>query len=389
MSKSIKDYKEAMDSVKISESFYKRTENLLAELPETETEKPRPVLISGKRISAVIMSAAACVICVLGIRLAAGNRTETITQNADESGGAETSVCETNRDADELIDKFDEYDDGGIVAEEIEEVVPDEPDLDGGEPAGDAPIAVNPCSDDPQTAASAQTTTAVQEPIETTHSTANQTTVTTKSQTRETTPNPGAGGDEEEIADDEPYKPIENPATGKDPNSHAEPSDFDVDVVEDDEEIGSDGLGTDTGAAEKSAFFGGLDLGGAEVEITPYFDMDGIKAGETVVRKSGEEFKPTLDLISGGMEEYAVKIGNSSFTSVFSVRIYSGDTDLYSIYLTNYQSIVITRHNPDGSQLRETYALRLEYYQDVRHWLFLNFGSEEDYELFLNLIGGK
>ena len=39
MSSTIKDYKNAMDSIKISDSYHKRTETLLNGLLETESEK--------------------------------------------------------------------------------------------------------------------------------------------------------------------------------------------------------------------------------------------------------------------------------------------------------------------------------------------------------------
>ena len=136
--------------------------------------------------------------------------------------------------------------------------------------------------------------------------------------------------------------------------------------------------------------FSELSLNNITVDITPYFDMGDIKSGEGTVKKSGAELKSVLDLIAD-MDSSATKIGNGSFTSLFSIRVYDEyiDLEFYSIYLTNHESIVITKHSPDGSQVRETYALRREYYESVRHQLFLLFGAEGDYELFTNLIGGK
>lgn len=361
MSKSIKDYKEAMDNVKISESFYQRTETLLTEIPAAETGK---ISVSGGRrhITAIVMSAAACAVCVLGVRLALGSSTDTITETTTADSGV--SVTETERKADELIDRFDEYDDGGIVADDIDEVLPQNSDTE--EPAETVvPIAANPCSDDPQTVTTSATETRTVQGIDP-YTGAAETTATEA--VPNPVPNPGVndGDIEEDIIDDE------ETAAGS-------PSD---DVPD-----------TDSGAvpSEKSLLFSELNLEHTTVDVTPYFDMDGIKSGETAVQKSGTEFKPILDLISGGMDEYATKIGNSTFTSLFSIRIYNDniDLDFYNVYLSNYESIVITKHSPDGSQVRETYALRREYYQDLRHWLFLLFSTEEDYELFLNLIGGK
>ena len=141
---------------------------------------------------------------------------------------------------------------------------------------------------------------------------------------------------------------------------------------------------------EKTKLFSELSLDNATVDITPYFNMGDIKSGEGTVKKSGKEFKSVLDLIAD-MDSSATKIGNGSFTSLFSIMIYDENIDLefYSIYLTNHESIVITKHSPDGSQIRETYALRRDYYESVRHQLFLLFGAAGDYELVTHLIGGK
>ena len=388
MSKSINDYKEAMDNIKISESFYKRTEVLLTEMPEVKIEKRSA--LSGRRISAVIMSAAACVICLFGVKLAVDGRqagivTETVT---DMDSGEAGTLTETDKGADELIDDFGEYDDAGIIAESIE---PDS--FDGGSTDGheqETPDSINPVAANPVT--SSET-----EPAETKATTApaaeTKATTTTASEKRVVQgidPNSSSANTTSEPNDsDEDGEPAvfpSNPGVSDnvDPDS--------VDIEEDAEDIEYEEAAPTAAATgtENTQLFSELSLNNVTVDITPYFTMGDIKSGEGTVKKSGMEFKPVLDLIAD-MDSSATKIGNGSFTSLFSIRVYDENIDLefYSIYLTNHESIVITKHSPDGSQVRETYALRREYYESVRHQLFLLFGAEGDYELFTNLIGGK
>ena len=390
MSKSIHDYKEAMDNIKISESFYKRTEVLLTEIPEVKIEK-RPV-ISGRRISAVIMSAAACVICLFGVKLAIdGRRTDIVTETASGTEVGETDIS-VNREADELIDDFGEYDNAGIVAESIT------PGSNDGEQEQDSPVGIAPAAANPTAGTEADTAKTTAAASETTVTTAASQTTTasekrvvqgldpygTPSADTPSEPN-DAGGDEE------PALAMPNP--GASGGVGADSGEVvDTDIMEDAEDMENDEAAPAavSAKAETAPLFSELSLDNITADITPYFSMGNIKSGEGTIKKSGTEFKPILDLIAG-MDSSATKIGNGSFTSLFSIRIYDENIDLefYSIYLTNHESIVITKHSPDGSQVRETYALRREYYESIKHSLFLLFGAEGDYELFTNLIGGK
>lgn len=393
MSKSIHDYKEAMDNIKISESFYKRTEALLTELPEVKIEK-RPVLNS-RRISAVIMSAAACVICLFGVKLALdGSRSDIVTETvSDTDGGVQTETEEDKeKEADELIDDLTGYDDGGIAAESI---TPDTVNTDSAEP-----IAANPASD-PATEAPAETKPTA--PTAETKTTAQSTAATTQSAATEkrvvegidpygVTAGSTANQDGEDVDEDEVAVPIPNQGNpGVYDGNDADIEDDEPAAVEEVPDTDTDEAAPAAGESEP-LLFGELSLDKVTVDVTPYFDMENIKSGESTVKKSGAEFKPVLDLMADISKESSVtKINNGSFTSVFSIRIYDAniDLDFYSIYLTNSSTIVITKHSPDGSQARETYALREEHYEAIRHRLFLLFGSESEYELFLNLTSGK
>lgn len=395
MSKSIKDYKEAMDNIKISESFYKRTETLLTEIPTVEIEK-RPVF-SGRHISAVVMSAAACLICVIGIRLAVGNNpsdivTETVS---DIDDGEIFSEIETDADADELIDDLEEYDDEIDINEEPDNIK--EPSE-----AHEESAAVNPEVNTKAQTAAASAAAPADAPSETATTTAPPQNDTGKNTATSAKPvvmgidpygfsSAAATVPNGTETDEEPSAALHNPGvSGSSGSDGGEVVDTDImEDVEDDIEYDE---AAPTAAAGNTPLFSELSLNNTTVDVTPYFDMGSIKSGEGTLKKSGTEFKPILDLISNIDSDPSVtKIKNGSFTSVFSIRIYDANIDLefYSIYLTTNESIVITKHSPDGSQVRETYALRREYYESIRHSLFLLFGSESDYELFENLVSGK
>lgn len=395
MSKSIHDYKEAMDNIKISESFYKRTEVLLTEIPEVKIEKRS--VISGRRISAVIMSAAACVICLFGVKLAIdGRQADIATETVTETGGAEGDIINTEssatKEADELIDEFGEYDDAGIVAESITS------DSLDGEHEQDSAVGIAPASANSTASTEADTAKITSSASETTATTkvSQTTTASEKRVVQGLDPHGTSSADTPSESNDageneEPALEMPNPgASGSVGADGVEVED--TDIMEDAEDVGNDEAAPAAVPAktETEPLFSELSLDNTTADITPYFSMGNIKSGEGTVKKSGTEFKPVLDLIAG-MDSSATKIGNGSFTSLFSIRIYDENIDLefYSIYLTNHESIVITKHSPDGSQVRETYALRREYYESIKHTLFLLFGAEGDYELFTNLIGGK
>lgn len=334
MSKSIKDYREAMDSVKISDSFCKRTETLLNEFSEIKLEERKPFLSAG-RITAGLLAAAACVLFVVGVR--AARRTDTIEITTEESvsltdmtGADEETGTDT---ASRVIDDLD----GGTDFENDMAVGAAEDDDDGIR------------SDD------SESDTAV-------------TSVTTK-------------------AADEAASPVEAAIT-------ANPSSGDDNGADSGQTIqtGSGEKETrQTEAAETVPLFSDISYEYVTVEITPYFDMGTVKSGENPVKLKGTDCKDIIEYIGALTEdEKTVKMGNYSFSSLFSLQIADENMGLmfYSIYVTDNNMLVITKHEA-GVQTRLTYGLNPEDYEALKHILFLQFGSEEDYELFKNLISGK
>ena len=333
MSRSIKDYKDAMDSIRISESFYKRTETLLNELPEEEIEK-RPFYMS-RKITAGIMAAAACVICVIGIRAVIDIRNDNIA-SISETGLTEIEKETTEVSVPELIDlpEHDPIDDmlaegTGIdaSADESEEEALSVPNVgvNGENPAAAAP-------DDP----AAVTTEAAEK-----GGTANST-------------------------------PAENGSSGNTLTTG-----------------GTESGGNGTSAAQRVTMLDDVAYEKVTFEITPYFDMDDIVSGESAVKLNGTECRELTEYIRE-LSEKAYILPNASFKSLFSISIAdeNAGTTFYSIYVTDQNTMVITKHDRDG-QKRVSYGLSVSASRELKRMLFIMFGEESDYELFENLVSGK
>lgn len=321
MSKSIKDYKDAMDNIRISESFYKRTESLLTELPEIEIGK-KPVISAG-RITAVLSAAAACLIVAFGIKFAV-ERNDSITTVETEITEI-TEVTEVTETAPPIIDDISETEENEIV---------------GVAENGDAAA---PAADAPDTSAQADTVTVTQPPAPV---------------------NPAAGPSEK---------------TAAPPTATAAPKPKKTSQTT-----------TASSAPEETVpLLSDISYEHVTVEITPYFNMGNIKSGENPVKKTGEDCRSIIEFIEG-LTETSRKISNYSFTSLFSMQVAdeSIGVTFYSIYVTDLNAVVITKHGANG-QVRETYAVNSSDYEALKHILFLQFGTEDDYELFSSLVSGK
>ena len=332
MSRSIKDYKDAMDSIRISESFYKRTETLLNELPEAEIEK-RPFYMS-KKITAGIMAAAACVICVIGVRTVIDIRQDNIG-SVTETGLTEISLETTEVSVPELIDMFEDEDsiDEMLIEDDID-IPAENEETEEGSPDSSKPMTI-----DIGGGIAVATTPDERDPAPEASPEAGNTITTGNS----TEGNPGVSGKSENVSDD-----------------------------------------------SKAPMLNDLSLQQITVEITPYFDMDEIVSGESSLKLNGTDCQELIEYISE-LSGTSYEIPNSSFKSLFSLSIADEEigTTFYSIYVTNQNTMIITRHNPDSQQQRVSYGLTGSEFKELKHMLFLMFGTESDYELFENLISGK
>lgn len=334
MSKSIKDYKDAMDNIRISDSFYKRTESLLTEMPEIKLDK-KPVMSAGK-ITAVLSAAAACFIMAFGIKFVIernGDITEVQTETSEITEITEmTEVTET---APPVIDELSETDQGDMVG-----VAAD----NGAQSLTNSEEAA---TETPQSDTKTKDTSPTQ----------------TQAPLKVPAPAP-ASVNPSAVRD-----PAVTTASAKTPEKHAAEA--------------------RTEAAETVPLLSDISYEHVTVEITPYFDMGSIKSGENPVKKSGEDCKPIIEFIAG-LTETSREISNYSFTSIFSLQIADENIGVtfYSIYVTDLNAVVITKHDTNG-QVRETYAANSSDYEALKHILFLQFGTEGEYELFSNLISGK
>ena len=338
MSKSIKDYKDAMDNIKISDSFYKRTENMLTELTEVEIEKKSS--FGGGRVTAGIMAAAACIVCVIGLKIALDGRETGI----DTSSPADTVVETVMESAPELIDKIEK--EGGVFADLPE--LPEE-----GEDSSDAGAAVKEAKDeDEEDMPAAQT------------------------EAKPSTASIDAGG---------------NSFTAETSASSGTSAPERTEAQQDGAYTGGGGGYPDitVHGYENIPMMDDISPSNVTVEVTPYFDMGNIKSGEGSVKKNGTDFITVMDYISD-VAASSTEVSNYSFKAIFSMQIADENIGVtfYSIYLTDSETLVITKHSTDAQQ-RVTYLMTPEDYTALKHELFLLFGSESEYLLFESLISGK
>lgn len=345
MSRSIKDYKDAMDSIRISESFYKRTETLLGELPEAKIEK-RPFYMS-RKITAGIMAAAACIICVIGIRTVIDIRQDNI-ESVSETGLTEIER-ETEISVPELIDILEDEDSIDEMFMEDEAVAystnfDEESETEEESPDHSKPLTID---------AGEETATAT------------------------TSDKPAKTENGNEISK------VGAGSSGTGASSTVTTGGTTTTG-------GTDKSGrTEASTEQKTIMLDDVSFEHVTVEITPYFDMDDIVSGESSVKESGTDCRELIEYLHE-LSESSYKIPNSSFKSLFSLNIAdeSIGVTFYSIYVTNLNTMIITKHDFDGQQ-RVTYGLSIGSSRELKKKLFLMFGEEADYELFENLISGK
>ncbi len=335
MSKSIKDYKDAMDSVKISDSFYKRTEVLLNESSEMEITRNGSLKI--RIISRAVMAAAACLLVAVGIKTVVDNRTETEMAVVTEIITQETTVVTVPvtipETASPVIDRPEEekfLNDSGVMVGTMPEI----PDVET----------------EPEDAA--EETAA-----------ANSTSVTSENKfTSDTDDIPTV--DEDEIEEAAPKAPTETTVTTAAREGYPEMA--------------------EPQGAENIPPLNEMATDAIVVKITPYFDLGAISSGENPVTKSGTEFSQLISVISA-ITNVSPTAENESFKSLFLVQLSDNSTGItyYSIYVTDVSTVVVTRHDIDN-QKRFTYQLSESDYDAVLYQLYVQFGNANEYAYFRN-----
>lgn len=341
MSKSIKDYKDAMDSVKISDSFYKRTELLLSESSDIEMEK---ISVTQRRTAfRAVMGIAACLLIAFGAKTVIDNRSgqiETVTEIIEIETETET-VAET---APAIIDRIDGNDsfvnDSGVIIDDMPEI-PSTTEAAPAEEEGNQEETENSFTANP-TASSENAEEEVSADYDDDVPTVDDNEIETETTTTAaTTPKEG-------------YPEM------------AEPQ-------------GMENIMPLADAAVDSVF----------VEITPYFDIGTIKSGETTVTGYGTDYSDIISQLAA-ITESSRQITNYSFTSVFSIQLSDAESGitLYSIYVTELNTVIVTKHDI-ADQKRTTYGVTATDYEILLRTLYNQFGNEAEYPFFRNLISGK
>ena len=333
MSKSIKDYKDAMDSVKISDSFYKRTEVLLKESSEMEITKNSSPKI--RIISRAVMAAAACLLVAFGIKTVVDNRAEADTAVVTEIITQETTIVTVpvtvSETASPVIDRPEE---GGFLN-------------DSGVLVGDMPEIPETETDDGAEETVAETAS----------------TVKTENKLTSDTDDDIPTVEQEEIREEAaPKAPAETTSVTVPREGYPEMA----------EPKGTENIPPLREAATDMV----------SVEITPYFDMGTIKSGENPVTGSGSELSSVIESIAFAAAS-SPETENVAFASVFLVQLSEKETGLpyYSIYVTDASTIVITRHDIDD-QKRTTYSLDDSVYDTILKTLYNQFGNPNEYTYF-------
>lgn len=338
MSKSIKDYKAAMDSVKISDSFYKRTEVLLNESSEIEVVKSSPSRI--KLITHSAMAIAACLLVAFGVKTVIDNRAETdsavVTEIIQETTVVTVPVT-VPETASPVIDRPEEggfLNDSGVLVGDMPEIPESVTET---EDAAEETVAANPTVATPENKFTSDTDDDI----------------------------PTVDDEEIEDATEEaaPKAPAETTFTTTAREGYPEMA----------EPQGAENIPplNELGAS-------------AGVEITPYFDMGTIRSGENPVSGSSNEFSELISVISA-VTSVSPTAENESFKSLFLIQISEQNSGItyYSIYVTDASTVVVTRHDADN-QKRFTYQLNAADYDKILLLLYTNFGTANEFDYFRN-----
>ena len=322
MSKSIKDYKDAMDSISISDSFYKRTEVLLNESSQMEIVRSNPPKM--KIITRSVMAIAACLVLAFGVKTVIDNRTETesavVTEIVQETTVVTVplTVPET---ASPVIDRPDEkigfLNDSGVIVGDMP-AIPTEETISA--------TTATECADEDDTDSDTDDDILIVE---------------------------------EEFEEAAPIAPVETTATTAREGypEMAEPK-------------GSENIPPLSEMTKETV----------SVKITPYFDRGAIKSGENHVSGYGNDYSELISTLHEITGE-SIVIENESFKSVFLIQLSDSTSGItyYSIYVTDASTLVVTRHDIDN-QKRFTYGLSQSDYNSVLYQLYVEFGIYVEFD---------
>lgn len=330
MGKSIKQYKDAMDSIKISDSFMKRTETLLKDIPvQKENINPQPKWKVNKITLASCAGLAACIIAVIALK--------TGLSNSDiEANDTASPISETYTYYDSAITETETATERVMLQIEEEEM-----NIDGIGPIENADAGAD----------SAETSTSASSKTEQTTSAAS--TAAPKQPAAET------------AAINEFQAVTENGAvqTGE--------AEISADLVE---------------PAPEAKLLYDINYENSNIELQTYISELN-NSSQTLSSDTARTIILNIANIAYNTQLTSTK---TKFSSEFVLTVTDKTTDeeSFTIYLTTNQSIVITSHLQTG-QTRKTYLLSSSDYTSIEKQLYLCFGSENDYEAFAALKSGK
>ena len=329
MSKSIKQYKDAMDSIKISDSFMKRTETLLKDIPaQKEHINPQPKWKVNKITFTAGAGLAACIIAVIALKTGLSNNdieNETASNPNVSYTYYDSEITETETATERVMLQIEE----------------EEMNIDGIEPIENADAG----------AGSAETSTSASSKTEQTTSAAS--TAAPKQPAAET------------AAINEFQAVTENGAaqTGE--------AEISADLVE---------------PAPEAKLLYDINYDNSNIELQTYISEFN-NSSQTLSSDTARTIILNIANIAYNTQLTSTK---TKFSSEFVLTVTDKTTDeeSFTIYLTTNQSIVITSHLQTG-QTRKTYLLSSSDYTSIEKQLYLCFGSENDYEAFTALKSGK
>lgn len=326
MSKSIKQYKDAMDSIKISDSFMKRTETLLKDIPvQKENINPQPKWKVNKITLASCAGLAACIIAVIALK--------TGLSNSDiEANDTASPISETYTYYDSAITETETATERVMLQIEEEEM-----NIDGIGPIENADAG----ADSAETASKTEQTTSA------------ASTAAPKQPASET------------AAINEFQAVPENDAaqTGE--------AEISADLVE---------------PAPEAKLLYDINYDNSNIELQTYIS----ELNNSSQTLSSDIARTIILNIANIAYNTQLTSTKTKFSSEFVLTVTDKTTDeeSFTIYLTTNQSIVITSHLQTG-QTRKTYLLSSSDYTSIEKQLYLCFGSENDYEAFTALKSGK
>ncbi len=348
MSKSILDYKSEMDSIKISDSFAKRTEKMMTEQPTIVINQRSA--ISWKKTTAIVGTAAAC-IAVLFVMNARRNNIDSVSDIA-----IETIVCVT-----ELSENAEPTELFATIINE--DAVVDDIDLDMIVELNDDMAAFGDISTEPNGNAlvgdsGVKTTTTAK---------------TEKTETKNTTP-----------------PKIDEKSTAKQSDAPTSAGGL----------LAINPLAAETDA--QAAFDATVAMNESTNEMFPFFidDIDYNTSKIEIISYINDNTKSIdMSYTNDDAQQTAYNIKNIIFNAkttdyaasrvLFYITISKdAQAKYFEMYLTENKHFIMICNYPDGQQ-RVSYQLNDSEYAKMEQLLYLKFGTQSEYEEYSALKSGK